>query len=135
MTDHLGQLQARLVDRLTAHPPTTWSAPLIEVVINAIDLQFGIPPTGDPAAAAALQSLTRNLTRPRESPSTPQPDQPKKLWLTRNEVAERLRISKSTLEGWVSEGKGPKFMKPGRHVRYRLGDVIAWEASQLGERQ
>lgn len=54
-------------------------------------------------------------------------------WMTRDEVSERLRITKSTLEGWASEGRGPKFAKFGRHARYRLSDVIAWEDEQFGE--
>lgn len=54
-------------------------------------------------------------------------------WLTRDEVAARLRVPKSTTESWASEGKGPRFAKFGRHVRYRLSDVIAWENEQLGE--
>jgi len=55
------------------------------------------------------------------------------VWLTRTELADRIRIPKSTLEGWAVEGKGPRFAKFGRHVRYRMDVVIAWENEQLGE--
>jgi excisionase family DNA binding protein len=53
--------------------------------------------------------------------------------MTRDEVGERFRVPKSTLESWATEGKGPRFAKFGRHVRYRLSDVEAWENEQFGE--
>jgi len=49
-------------------------------------------------------------------------------WLTRPEVADRLQIPKQTLAQWACQGLGPRFAKFGRHVRYRLVDVEAWEA-------
>ena len=54
-------------------------------------------------------------------------------WMTRDEVADRLRIPKQTLAGWAVDRRGPRFAKFGRHVRYRLEDVIAWEDQQFGE--
>lgn len=54
------------------------------------------------------------------------------VWMTRGEVADRLRIPQSTLESWAVDGKGPRFAKFGKHVRYRLGDVIDWENAQFG---
>lgn len=59
---------------------------------------------------------------------TPQPSP----WLTRDEVAARLRVPKSTVEGWAVQGCGPRFAKFGRHVRYRLSDVESWEEDQFG---
>lgn len=53
-------------------------------------------------------------------------------WLTREEVAERLRVPHSTVERWAVDRKGPKFAKFGRHVRYRIEDVVAWEDEQFG---
>lgn len=53
------------------------------------------------------------------------------VWLTRPEVATRLRLTSATLANWAWEGKGPRFAKFGRHVRYRLADVIAWENEQM----
>jgi excisionase family DNA binding protein len=53
-------------------------------------------------------------------------------WLTRDEVATRLRVPKSTVESWAVKGAGPRFAKFGRHVRYRLSDVVRWEEDQLG---
>lgn len=48
-------------------------------------------------------------------------------WITRSELARRLRLPEATPAQWASQGKGPKYAKFGRHVRYRLADVIAWE--------
>jgi len=50
-------------------------------------------------------------------------------YLTRPEVAARLRIPTQTLAQWAHNGSGPPFGKFGRHVRYHLADVEAWERS------
>jgi predicted DNA-binding transcriptional regulator AlpA len=52
-------------------------------------------------------------------------------WLTRPEVGERLRVPEKTLAQWASQQKGPRYARFGRHVRYRLADVIAWENAQF----
>jgi hypothetical protein len=52
-------------------------------------------------------------------------------WLTRQEVADRERVPVATVAQWGPQGKGPKYAKFGRHCRYRLSDVIAWENSQF----
>lgn len=50
---------------------------------------------------------------------------------TTEEVATFLKdIPKHTLEQWRSQGKGPKYIKVGRHVRYRWSDVNAWLDAQ-----
>jgi hypothetical protein len=53
-------------------------------------------------------------------------------WLTRPEVAERIRVPEKTLAQWASQRKGPKYSRFGRHCRYRLSDLIAWENAQSG---
>lgn len=53
-------------------------------------------------------------------------------WLTRGQVSERLQIPYQTIANWGSEGKGPRFAKFGRHVRYRLDQLEAWEEQQFG---
>lgn len=58
---------------------------------------------------------------------------PETVWLTRPEVAERLRISVSTLAQWAIDGGGPRYAKFGGRVRYRLDDVIAWENAQFSD--
>lgn len=53
------------------------------------------------------------------------------IWLTREELAERTKVPKSTLAQWASRGTGPAYARFGRHCRYRLSDVVAWEQSQM----
>jgi Helix-turn-helix domain len=57
---------------------------------------------------------------------------PADVWLTRQEVADREKLPVATLNQWASQGKGPKYARFGRHARYRLSDVIAWENAQFG---
>jgi hypothetical protein len=52
------------------------------------------------------------------------------VWLTRTEVSERIKVPVATLNQWGSQGRGPKYRKFGRHVRYLLDDVIVWENAQ-----
>ena len=39
------------------------------------------------------------------------------------EAAQKLRVTKSTLESWRCRGGGPQFVKYGRAVRYRPIDL------------
>jgi predicted DNA-binding transcriptional regulator AlpA len=55
---------------------------------------------------------------------------PESAWLDEEAVAERLCISRATLQSWRYSAKGPPFTKIGRLVRYRLTDVEAWLAKQ-----
>jgi excisionase family DNA binding protein len=43
--------------------------------------------------------------------------------LTPKEAGQYLKISVVTLAGWRSKGRGPKFMKTGRHVKYAKEDL------------
>ncbi|MBF6233776.1 helix-turn-helix domain-containing protein [Nocardia farcinica] len=52
-------------------------------------------------------------------------------WLSREEVAARLKIPTKTLTQWAWQGKGPRFAKIGRFARYRLADLEAWENEQF----
>ena len=45
-------------------------------------------------------------------------------------LAEREDVPVQTVYTWNSRGTGPPYMKIGRHVRYRLADVVAWENSR-----
>lgn len=59
-----------------------------------------------------------------------EPDDEK--YLTETQVARLLGISPRTLQAWrYRGGHTPQFIKVGRAVRYRLGDVREW----LRERQ
>jgi excisionase family DNA binding protein len=45
--------------------------------------------------------------------------EPKKdSYLTPDEVAERMRITRGTLANWRSRGKGPKFIRFGQRILY-----------------
>jgi excisionase family DNA binding protein len=45
------------------------------------------------------------------------------------ELAARLGVSRSTLQSWRYSGRGPRFIKIGRLVRYRNTDVEAFLAA------
>jgi hypothetical protein len=49
------------------------------------------------------------------------------------ELADRWRISPRTLERWRWEGKGPRYLKLGGRVVYRLEDVEAFETEKIRE--
>jgi predicted DNA-binding transcriptional regulator AlpA len=51
------------------------------------------------------------------------------------DLAEREKVPEATVYHWNSNGDGPEYMRIGRHVRYRLADVIRWEESRLVSRQ
>jgi excisionase family DNA binding protein len=53
------------------------------------------------------------------------------VWLSTDDVAERLKVPKKTLAAWASAGRGPRFARMGRYRRYRLSDLLAWEQEQL----
>ena len=41
-------------------------------------------------------------------------------------LAAKLGVSRSTLQSWRYAGRGPRFIKLGRMVRYRVADVDAF---------
>jgi hypothetical protein len=51
--------------------------------------------------------------------------------LDQNGLAERWRVSGRTLEQWRWQGKGPRYLKIGGRVVYRVEDVEAFEAANL----
>ena len=51
--------------------------------------------------------------------------------LTPAELAERLGVSVRTLTDWRYRGIGPRFLKVGVHIRYRVADVLAWEQTRV----
>lgn len=52
-------------------------------------------------------------------------------WITREELAQRLRLPVKTLAQWAHLGKGPRYAIFGRHARYCMSDVRSWEGEQL----
>jgi hypothetical protein len=51
--------------------------------------------------------------------------------LDQKTLAERWQVSPRTLEQWRWRGQGPRFLKIGGRVIYRLSDVEAFEVSSL----
>lgn len=51
--------------------------------------------------------------------------------LSPGDLAERERVPVTTIYQWNRLGTGPRFMRIGRHVRYRMADVLAWEESRV----
>ena len=47
------------------------------------------------------------------------------------EAAIRLGLSASTLNKWRTQGRGPRFVKLGRSVCYRMADLDAWMSDRV----
>lgn len=61
------------------------------------------------------------------STDTPQTADAARAYLTPDEAAAHLAVSKRTLEGFRIRGGGPRFHKFGRKmVRYHRDDLAAW---------
>jgi predicted DNA-binding transcriptional regulator AlpA len=54
-------------------------------------------------------------------------------YLSPDSLAERWKVPVKTIYHWNTTHSGPRFMKIGRHVRYRLRDVVAWENSRYAD--
>ncbi|MCU1560451.1 helix-turn-helix domain-containing protein [Mycetocola sp.] len=55
-------------------------------------------------------------------------------YLTVDELAEYLQLSKETIYHWRLEGTGPKATKLGKHLRYSRANVEAWLMSRTDRR-
>lgn len=51
--------------------------------------------------------------------------------LNQIELAERWKLSGRTLEKWRQTRRGPPYLLIGGAVRYRIEDVLAYEASRV----
>jgi hypothetical protein len=88
-----------------------------------------------------LSSETRDraMNRPNYSVSIPaierktKPDgaEPWVRHLDQRDLGRRWRMSVRTLERWRWSRKGPKFIKVGGRVLYRLADIESFEAANL----
>jgi len=54
--------------------------------------------------------------------------------LTVKDLAEREAVTVKTVYKWNEQGTGPRYLRIGKHCRYRFTDVITWEKSRLAER-
>ena len=55
-------------------------------------------------------------------------------YLTVDELAEYLQLSKETIYHWRLEGTGPKATKLGKQLRYSRANVEAWLNSRTDRR-
>ena len=62
--------------------------------------------------------------------SNPVPPAEAHAYLTTHETARRTRLGKSTLDKWRVKGDGPPFIKVGKKVLYRVGDLDTWLAGR-----
>jgi excisionase family DNA binding protein len=46
--------------------------------------------------------------------------------ITPEQLSQILGVPEKTLERWRKQGTGPRFIRAGRHVRYRRADVAEW---------
>ena len=67
---------------------------------------------------------TRSWSSSRDAPLPPESSHPR-------ELSELLGVPVGTLANWRSARTGPPFVKVGRHVRYRTGDVDEWIAARV----
>ncbi len=51
--------------------------------------------------------------------------------LDQKDLAKRWLMSPRTLEQWRWQGRGPRYLKIGGRVVYRLSDIEAFEAANL----
>ncbi len=51
------------------------------------------------------------------------------LLVNESEAARLLTLAPSTLRIWRSKGRGPRFVRLGRAVRYRIADLQAFVAA------
>jgi hypothetical protein len=58
----------------------------------------------------------------------PLPDQTGLTFYSTQDLAILLDVPVSTIEHWRSQGKGPRFVKWGRHVRYTDDAIRAYIA-------
>ena len=94
---------------------TTQQEPIMRHADNATPENFLIPP--ERRQRAAQEQTVRDI------PAI------KLALLTKQELAERWRMSIRTLQGWRYRKTGPKFIKiRGQAVRYPMDDVLAYEA-------
>jgi excisionase family DNA binding protein len=51
---------------------------------------------------------------------------PESNLLSPDELADYLKVPVKTIYNWRSEGKGPRGIRVGRHVRFRASEIEAW---------
>lgn len=52
--------------------------------------------------------------------------------LTTEEVADYLRIPVQTIHYWRHFGRAPRAIRVGRHLRFRMNDLLDWVEERAG---
>jgi len=50
--------------------------------------------------------------------------------LTPEQASDLLKISSGTLSNWRVQGRGPRFVRAGRRIRYTKNDLAAYVAAR-----
>jgi hypothetical protein len=51
--------------------------------------------------------------------------------ITPTQLARRWKVAEGTLANWRSQGRGPKYFKAGRRVRYNLKHIESFESVSM----
>ncbi len=51
-------------------------------------------------------------------------------YITDVELAERIKVSRVTIQGWRQRGEGPPFYRIGRRIIYDWAEVETWVREQ-----
>jgi excisionase family DNA binding protein len=54
-------------------------------------------------------------------------------FLSTEDLADRYAVPVQTVYAWLHKGTAPPSLKIGRYRRFRLSDVLAWEAARMKE--
>ena len=65
------------------------------------------------------------------SSTTPEGQRALSVLLSSRAVADYLDIPTGTLANWRYQGRGPAYVRIGRHVRYRAEDIARWIESSV----
>ena len=55
-------------------------------------------------------------------------------FLSVEELSRRYSVPVSTVYAWLHKGTAPASLKIGKHRRFRLSDVLAWEDDRTDDR-
>lgn len=56
------------------------------------------------------------------------------IYFTQKQLARRWGLSPRTLERWRFRGFGPRFLKLGKRIKYRLAEIETFEEQRLRDR-
>lgn len=65
------------------------------------------------------------------SSTTPEEQRALSALLSSRAAADYLGIPTGTLANWRYQGRGPAYVRLGRHVRYRTEDIARWIESSV----